>query len=201
MKTPIPLLALVGGLVGTFVILSMTARWISALTSIVKDYRSGGAQADQQTPQPWALTVATLLHSGPWALAISGYFIHYLFTRPYASWWIWFFGGVCAGPLLLVAKYLVLRHRKSENEADPGLAAPLDLVARRKRMIWSTTAFWGGSMWALTAWQVWDSSLPAMFYIFVGAVCIAGGYVFALFMWEMVKSNLQAKDAERRRQR
>jgi len=53
----------------------------------------------------------------------------------------------------------------------------------------------------LMAWQVWDSKLPAMFYIFAGAVCIAGGYLFALFTWQMAKSNLQAKDAERRRLR
>ena len=160
----IPVLTFLGGFLCAVILLSMTARWIFALMSIVKDYRRSEARADQPKPLPWSLILASLLHSGPWALAISGYLAYYLFSHAYASWWTWFFAGLCTGPLLLVAKFLVSkRYRGTEKEADPALAAPLDLVARRKRMIWTTTAVWGGAMWILMSWQVWGSNLPVMF--------------------------------------
>jgi hypothetical protein len=83
-----------------------------------------------------------------------------------------------------------------ESEAP---LTPEVLNLRRKHFVWGTTLFFGGGMSAVMISGTWGAVRGLGFLIFIIAICLAGGYVFALIMWEWKKSLLQARDIKRRR--
>jgi hypothetical protein len=105
------------GLIGGMFLLSRMGSWISTLAATVKSYRGGDSDAPPRRPLLWAFPLAAVLHSGPWMLAIAAYLSYYVLSRPYAPWWLWFFGGVCVAPILAAVLLLAAR-RKARKVGD-----------------------------------------------------------------------------------
>ena len=190
----LPPLAFVYGVAAGLLVFTMVGRWIVTLVSVVQSYR---ANAERRSGL-WGLITPSLLHSGPWALAIAAYLSYYVLSRPHAAWWFWFFSGVCIAPVVVMLAITNAARRKKKEENDVPLT-PDSLNLRRKHFVWGTTLFFGGGMSALMISGLWATLHALGFMIFVVAVCMGAGYVFAIIMWEWKKSVLQAKDSERRR--
>ena len=111
------------------------------------------------------------------------------------------FGSLPVSALLLDSVILanINATRRKKKEEDNGLLTPETLNLQRKRHIWSATLFYGGLMSVFMIGATWATMHTLGFMIFVIAVCLGGGYVFALVTWEWKKSLLQSRDYERRR--
>ena len=190
----LPPLAVVYGVLAGMLLFSMAGRWIVTLASAVNAYR---ADVDKRSGL-WGLITSGLLHSGPWALAIAAYLSYYVLSQPHAAWWVWFFSGVCVAPIFVALAFIGTARRRRMAESDTPLT-PDTLALRRKYFVWGTTFFFGGPMSVIMISANWTTVHSLGFMIFIIAVCSAGGYGFALIMWEWKKSLLQAKDYERRR--
>src|SRR5450631_3249182 len=93
--------------------ISLIGRWVLAIYTTVRKYRTDSSGAVARRPLVWALPFAVLLHSGPWALAIAGYLSYYALFRPHGSWLLWFFGGPALSPLFAAFLLMpVFRRRK-----------------------------------------------------------------------------------------
>jgi MFS family permease len=194
MDSFLPPLAIIYGVLAGMLLFSMVGRWIVALVAAVKAYRVDGKKGSGLSGP-----IATgLLHSGPWALAIAAYLSYYVLSQPHAAWWVWFFSGVGAAPVFVVLAFLGAARRRRMEESDTPLT-PDALNLRRRHFVWGTTLFFGGGMSAVMIGGTWGTVHALGFSVFVIAVCLVGGYVFALVMWEWKKSLLQAQDFKRRR--
>jgi len=194
MESFLPPLAIVYGVLAGMLLFSMVGRWIVTLVSAAKAYR-----ADMEKRSgPWGLIASCFLHSGPWALAIAAYLSYYVLSQPHAAWWVWFFSGVCAAPIFVVLAFVSTTRRRKMEESETPLT-PEALNRRRKHFVWGTTLFFGGGISAVMISGTWGTVHTPGFLIFIIAICLAGGYVFALIMWEWKKSLLEAQDIKRRR--
>lgn len=61
------------------------------------------------------------------------------------------------------------------------------------------TLLYGDLMSAFMIHMTWETVHVPAFVAFVVAVCMGGGYLFALMMWQWKKSLLQASDIDGRK--
>lgn len=200
MSASAPFFAVVGGLLAGFVLIAMVGRWLVALDAALRARRVEAPA--QRGTVPWNVVAVGVLHSGPWALAIAAFASYFVLSRPHAAWWIWFFGGAGLALAMTVAMALVAAARRRQHEDPQGALTPEVLDQHRRRTLWFGTLFYGLGMSAFMTYFAWDAIATARavgLVIFIVAICLAGGYLFALFMWQWKKSLLEARESERRR--
>ena len=79
---------------------------------------------------------------------------------------------------------------------------PERLNQARRRTMWFGTLFYGIGMsigMLFFAWERTHSMQLFPFAIVIVPICLGGGYVFALVMWQRTKAQLEAREYERRR--
>jgi membrane protein DedA with SNARE-associated domain len=108
--------AMLGVFVGFF-FASALGRWAYAIWTTVRARHVGGSE-HKTRPLVWALPVVLVLHSTPWLLAIAGWASYYFLSRPHESWLHWFFGGVGASLILMVALGLLTWRRIRRSAAQ-----------------------------------------------------------------------------------
>lgn len=190
------LIALTLGFLGGSVLFAMLLRWVYAVASAVIAYRRDRSHAGS----PMLIVAAIFLHSAPWALAIAAYLAYNASSAPRAQWWPWVFVGAAIGPLLIGSAGLIAMVRKRGGKAE---AIPLtpELVHRyKRRTLWTVSLLFGGAQSIVMWFVLWDGRATSVaFALPVVIVCMAGGYVFALVIWQWKKSQLESREHERRR--
>ena len=118
MDTFNPIFALPLGMLAGSMLLSFSAHWVAVIyTTAKKHWVYPGPTRKRQLI--WALPLAVLLHSGPWALAIAGYLSYYAWSHPHGPWLLWFFGGTTISvilPALAVWRGRRLRGKRMATE-------------------------------------------------------------------------------------
>ena len=122
MESLLSFLAVPWGIIAGMMLISLAGRWVYAIYTTVRSYRSGNPGLGTRRPFIWALPIVVLLHSGPWALATACYLAYYGLSRPHGPWLLWFFGGVAISPLFV--GFAVMRASRRRKRIDDGSTNP-----------------------------------------------------------------------------
>ena len=123
-------------------------------------------------------------------------------SAPHAAWWVWVFTGAITAPAVLITAALI-GHLFKTAGTDPSLPLTPDrLNQARRRTLWFGTLFYGIGMSIVMLYFAWEKTRSMQlfpFAIFIVPICLGGGYVFAIVMWQWTKSRLEAREYERKR--
>lgn len=97
-----------GVFVGTLLV-SRIGIWVAALVETVRE---------AQGPSAWSVLTILVFHSAPWLLGLTVYWAWYTLSAPHSPAWPWFFGGICAAPLLWAPVFLLEIRRAKRIEAE-----------------------------------------------------------------------------------
>jgi hypothetical protein len=94
---PSELVGLVGGFLIAATILAAVLPWVGCLWVAYQDYRTAVDYPHLgRSKRLWVFVPLTLLHSGPWTLALTVFGAFILFRSPREAWHAWFVGGFVA---------------------------------------------------------------------------------------------------------
>ena len=116
---PSELLGLFGGFFTATIVLAAALRWIGSLWVAYQDYRTAVDYPHLgRSKRLWVFVPLTLLHSGPWILALTVFGAFILFRSPREPWHAWFIAGF-VGYLALMGLIIVSLLKKRKTGRRP----------------------------------------------------------------------------------
>ncbi len=175
-------------------LVSRVIAWVAGLALILKSRDAGrGEQA--------GLSLAQLfLHSGPWSLALAIAALYYVASLSQSTWLWAVLGGLGAAIAVLLTTVAVARWRQRRGIAPLVPLTPERLLKIRRRFMWGTTIYFGGSVATANLYLMWAQlGQSVSLVLFIVVVCLGGGYLFSWFMWQFYGAALQARETARQR--
>jgi hypothetical protein len=180
--------------VGGLLLVSRVTAWIVGIALALK---STDTERDGSTAP---LLAQLFLHSGPWSLAISIGAIYHVASLPETIWLWVVLGGLGLAVALMAVVILVAYWRQKRGITAPVPLTPERLLKIRRRFFWGNSLYFGGSMAAVSLYQIWTYFGQSIGFItMVVSICLGCGYGFSWFMWQWYGPALQAREDARRR--